>query len=129
AHFLAHFRCNLLRGNAATGVRIPLGTLSFGPRMTVEGGATMDTKTTSDVEALKERLRSTWAAGDFGIVARLVEEANEEIVARLDIKPGTQALDVACGTGNSAIPAAKRGADVTGVDIAANLIEQAKARA
>ena len=89
----------------------------------------MDTKAPSDVDALKERLRSTWTAGDFGIVARLVEEANEEIVARLDIKRGTKVLDVACGTGNSAIPAAKRRADVTGVDIAANLIEQAKARA
>src|SRR6267143_822604 len=89
----------------------------------------MDTKVPSDVDALKERLRSTWTAGDFGIIARLVEEANEEIVARLDIKRGTKVLDVACGTGNSAIPAAKRGADVTGVDISANLIEQARARA
>lgn len=83
----------------------------------------------SDMEALKARLRSTWTAGDFGIMARLVQEANEQIVARFGIKPGTKMLDVACGTGNSAIPAAQQGADVTGVDIAPNLIEQARARA
>lgn len=89
----------------------------------------MTTKTTSDIDALKERLKGTWMAGDFGVIARIVEEANEEIVARLGIKPGMKVLDVACGTGNSAIPAARRGADVTGVDIATNLLEQARERA
>jgi ubiquinone/menaquinone biosynthesis C-methylase UbiE len=89
----------------------------------------MSTVSSSDIDALKARLRSTWIAGDFGVIARIVEGVNEEIVARLDIGPGTRVLDVACGTGNSAIPAARRGADVTGIDIAPNLLEQARARA
>jgi SAM-dependent methyltransferase len=89
----------------------------------------MTSGTTSDIDALKARLRSTWMAGDFGVIARSVEEANEELVERLDIKPGTKVLDVACGTGNSAIPAARRGAEVIGIDIAPNLIEQARERA
>jgi SAM-dependent methyltransferase len=85
--------------------------------------------TASDIEALKARLRATWTAGDFGVIARLVEKTNEDIVSRLGIKPGMKVLDVACGTGNSAIPAARLGADVIGVDIAPNLIEQARERA
>lgn len=85
--------------------------------------------TQTDIGALKERLRATWASGDFGVIGRAVAQFQEELVGRLDIAPGMKILDVACGTGNSAIPAARRGADVTGIDIAANLIEQAKARA
>lgn len=83
----------------------------------------------SDLDTLKTRLRATWMAGDFGIVARFVEKTNEDLVNRLDITPGMEILDVACGTGNSAIPAAKRGARVTGIDIAPNLLEQARERA
>jgi SAM-dependent methyltransferase len=89
----------------------------------------MSTLTPSDIESLKSRLKAVWTAGDFGVIARLVEETNEEIVARQNIQPGTKVLDVACGTGNSAIPAARRGAQVTAVDIAPNLLDQGRARA
>ncbi len=89
----------------------------------------MSTAAPSDIDALKARLRATWTAGDFGVIGRMVEATNEEIVSRLDIKSGMKVLDVACGTGNSAIPAAKRGAEVIGVDIAPNLLEQARIRA
>lgn len=88
-----------------------------------------DTAGKLDLDALKERLRATWTAGDFGAIARSIEEANQEIVERLEIQPGTKVLDVACGDGNSAIPAARRGAVVTGVDLAPNLLEQARRRA
>jgi SAM-dependent methyltransferase len=84
---------------------------------------------TPEMENLKSKLRATWIAGDFGEIAKSIEAGAEEFVARLDLKPGTRVLDVACGTGNLAIPAAKAGAEVTGVDIAPNLIEQAIARA
>ena len=87
------------------------------------------TEMTTEMEALKGRLRATWIAGDFGEIAKSIETGAEEFVARLDLKPGMKVLDVACGTGNLAIPAAHAGADVTGIDIAPNLIEQAKARA
>ena len=87
------------------------------------------TQMTPEMETLKGRLRGMWIAGDFGEIAKAIEHGAVEFVERLDIKPGNAVLDVACGTGNTAIPAARIGADVTGVDIAPNLIEQAIARA
>ncbi len=82
-----------------------------------------------EMEALKGKLRGMWIAGDFGEIAKAIADGGTEFVERLDLKPGMKVLDVACGTGNTAIPAARTGADVTGVDIAPNLIEQAAARA
>lgn len=82
-----------------------------------------------EMESLKSRLKGTWSAGDFGRIAKSYEDGAAEFIARLALKPGQQVLDVACGTGNLAIPAAKTGASVTGVDIAANLVEQARQRA
>jgi len=84
---------------------------------------------TPEMETLKGKLRTSWMSGDFGVIARMIEKGGYEFVDALDIKPGMKVLDVACGTGNTAIPEAKKGADVTGVDIASNLIEQARARA
>ena len=84
---------------------------------------------TPELEALKDRLRDTWSAGDYGQVAQSIAAGAAEFVERLELKAGTRVLDVACGTGNLALPAAKTGADVTGIDIAPNLIEQAKERA
>jgi SAM-dependent methyltransferase len=83
----------------------------------------------TDIAALKSRLRDTWMAGDFGQIARFTAGMAEEFVARLKIASGMSVLDVACGTGNTAIPEARAGARVTGVDIATNLLEQAGARA
>ena len=83
----------------------------------------------ADIETLKARMRATWSAGDFGVIAKQIQGEEEELIGRLNIKPGMKVLDVACGTGNTAIPAARRGADVIGVDIAPNLLEQARARA
>jgi SAM-dependent methyltransferase len=85
--------------------------------------------TDPEMEPLKARLKAMWMAGDFGQVAKHIETAAEEFIARLALKPGVHLLDVACGSGNLAIPAARAGAIVTGVDIATNLLEQARARA
>ena len=87
------------------------------------------TKMTPEMETLKGKLRTTWMSGDFGVIAKMIEKGGYEFVEGLDIKSGMKVLDVACGTGNTAIPEAKKGAEVTGVDIASNLIEQARARA
>ncbi len=81
------------------------------------------------LDQLKQRMRATWMAGDFGQIARYSAVAAEEFVDRLQIKPGARVLDLACGTGNLAIPAARRSALVWGLDIAPNLLEQARARA
>jgi SAM-dependent methyltransferase len=84
---------------------------------------------TTEMEALKSKLRATWIAGDFGEIAKSIAAGAEEFVAGLNVKPGMKVLDVACGTGNLALPAARAGADVTAVDIAPNLIEQARTNA
>jgi SAM-dependent methyltransferase len=78
---------------------------------------------------VKESMRAAWMAGDFSKIAKNTAAEAEAFVTRLNIAPGTEVLDVACGTGNTAIPLARRGARVTGVDIAPNLLEQARARA
>ena len=87
------------------------------------------TQMTPEMENLKGKLRGMWIAGDFGEIAKSIEHGAVEFVGRLNLTPGMKVLDVACGTGNLAIPAAKTGADVTGIDIAPNLIEQAIERA
>ena len=89
----------------------------------------METGATSELAALKTKLRATWIAGDFGQIARFYTDQAEEFIARLELKPGMTVLDVACGTGNLALPAARTGATVTGVDIAPNLVEQARENA
>lgn len=84
---------------------------------------------TPEMESLKTRLKAMWMTGDFGEVAKRIETSAEEFINRLALAPGAALLDVACGSGNLAIPAARAGAIVTGVDIATNLLEQARLRA
>lgn len=84
---------------------------------------------TPEMEALKARLKATWMAGDYGHFAKYLEPGALEFLARIAVAPGTRLLDVACGAGQIAIPAARAGARVTGIDIASNLIEQARVRA
>jgi SAM-dependent methyltransferase len=81
------------------------------------------------IDHLKQRMRATWMAGDFGQIAKYSAKNAEEFVNRLGIQKGAKVLDVACGTGNTAIPSARAGAVVTAVDIAPNLLEQARQRA
>ncbi len=78
---------------------------------------------------LKQRLRASWMAGDFGEIAKLNVREGEGFIQRIKLKPGTKVLDVACGTGNQSIPSARAGADVIGLDLAPNLLEQARQRA
>jgi ubiquinone/menaquinone biosynthesis C-methylase UbiE len=88
-----------------------------------------DTEMTSEMETLKSKLHKVWTAGDFGQIAKSLEMSANEFIERLNLQTGMRVLDVACGTGNLSLPAARAGADVTGVDIAENLIEQARANA
>src|SRR5688572_25082197 len=87
------------------------------------------TQMTPEMETLKGKLRGMWIAGDFGEIAKSIEKGAVEFVERLNLTAGTKVLDVACGTGNLALPAARAGADVTGIDIAPNLVEQARENA
>ena len=81
-----------------------------------------------NLETIKAKQKATWESGDFGQIARSIETVAEEFMARLPLRRGTEVLDVACGTGNLAIIAALHGCKVSGVDIAANLIAQARTR-
>ena len=87
------------------------------------------TEMTPEMEALKARLKATWMSGDYGRFATYLEPGALEFLSRIKIEPGTRVLDVASGAGQTAIPMARAGAKVTGVDIATNLIEQARRRA
>jgi SAM-dependent methyltransferase len=80
-------------------------------------------------DPLTARARSVWTSGDFLPIARSFSPGAEEFIARLALRPGESVLDVACGTGNLAIPAARTGACVSGIDIAPNLIAQARLEA
>jgi SAM-dependent methyltransferase len=82
-----------------------------------------------DLQAVKARQKATWESGDFGEVAKFTMPSAEEFMARLDLRPGMRVLDAACGTGNLAILAARRGCRVSGLDIARNLLAQARERA
>jgi SAM-dependent methyltransferase len=84
---------------------------------------------TPEIDGLKARLKATWMAGDYDRFSRYMEQDAHNFFDRLDIPPGCQLLDVACGSGQLALWAARDGANVTGVDIAANAVQRAQARA
>ena len=90
---------------------------------------TMIAEMTPEMEALKARLKATWMSGDYGHFASYLEAGALDFLSRIPLEPGTRILDVACGAGQTAIPMSRAGAKVTGIDIATNLIEQARARA
>ena len=78
----------------------------------------------------QERPPSTWAAGDYAAVAELIDDAPpRDLLARAQIEPGLEVLDVATGTGNVAIKAAAAGAQVVGLDLTPGLLETARRRA
>jgi SAM-dependent methyltransferase len=91
--------------------------------------AVLDPVAIPNLSALKARLKATWESGDFGQIARTIEGVAEEFLARQSLVRGSLVLDVACGTGNLAVIAARCGCVVSGVDIAHNLLDQARARA
>jgi ubiquinone/menaquinone biosynthesis C-methylase UbiE len=72
--------------------------------------------------------KALWEKGDFTRIAQTMRESGTELVAKLGVKPDMEVLDLGCGDGTTAIPAAKLGANVLGVDIASNLVEAGNAR-
>jgi len=82
----------------------------------------------ANLDAIKAAQKITWESGDFGQIARSIEEAADQFMARLPLVPGTSVLDAACGTGNLAVHAARAGCEVHGIDVARNLLAQARHR-
>lgn len=73
--------------------------------------------------------KALWEKGDFTRLAATMRESGDALIESLGVKPGLKVLDLGCGDGTTAVPSAKRGADVLGVDIAANLVAAGNARA
>lgn len=72
--------------------------------------------------------KALWEKGDFTKIAETMRESGAELVAKLGVRPGMKVLDLGCGDGTTAIPQAKLGAEVLGVDIASNLVEAGNRR-
>ena len=73
--------------------------------------------------------KALWEKGDFTRIAESMRESGEELVQKLGVTKGMKVLDLGCGDGTTALPEARLGADVLGVDIAANLVEAGNRRA
>lgn len=82
-----------------------------------------------DYDTITERQRATWAEGDFNAIARKMMPMSETLCEAAELHGGERVLDVACGTGNAALVAARRDCEVVGVDYVAALIDRAKMRA
>ncbi len=73
--------------------------------------------------------KALWEKGDFTRIAETMRKSGEALVEKLGISKGMQVLDLGCGDGTTALPEAKLGADVLGIDIAHNLVEAGNRRA
>jgi ubiquinone/menaquinone biosynthesis C-methylase UbiE len=73
--------------------------------------------------------KALWEKGDFTEIAALMRESGEAVVNTLGVKPSMRVLDLGCGDGTTAVPLARRGADVVGIDIAKNLVDAGNKRA
>src|SRR5688572_22660170 len=81
------------------------------------------------MDEFKERQRAIWASGDYAALAEHIEHVGERVVARVGADEGMSVLDVACGTGNAALPAVRAGARVTGLDLVPQLLEAGRRKA
>ena len=84
---------------------------------------------TIDMPTVKTRMKATWESGDYATFATYLEPGAVDLLEAWGVQPGERLLDVGCGAGQLAIPAARMGLDATGVDIVANLVDKARERA
>lgn len=82
-----------------------------------------------DGTEIRERQKATWTSGNYAEIAQTIESVATGLIERLEIAPGQDLLDVACGTGNASILAAEGGANVTGLDLTPKLLVTARERA
>ena len=82
-----------------------------------------------DLTALKTRQQAMWASGDFSVIGTTLQIVGESLCEAVDVEAGARVLDVACGNGNAALAAARRGASVTGLDYVPELVRRAGERA
>jgi len=89
----------------------------------------MTVSTAPDLEAIKAKQQQTWASGDYHEIATTIPIISELLADAADLRAGSRVLDVAGGSGNTALAAARTGADVVSLDYVPALLERSKARA
>jgi ubiquinone/menaquinone biosynthesis C-methylase UbiE len=89
----------------------------------------MSTQSIPTLQEIKQRQQATWASGDYAAVATLIVPVSERLVDLADILAGSRVLDVATGSGNAAIAAARLQAEVVGADYVEALLERGRERA
>jgi SAM-dependent methyltransferase len=82
-----------------------------------------------DLDALKDRQRAAWSAGNYAVVGTTLQIVGENLCEALDLRAGARVLDVAAGNGNATLAAARRWCDVTSTDYVFSLLESGRARA
>src|SRR3954453_21722509 len=82
-----------------------------------------------DFAAVKRRQQATWASGDFSVVAARIVFQAEHLCETADVQAGWGVLDVATGSGNAALAAARRGCEAVGADYVPALLERGRIRA
>ena len=89
----------------------------------------MSIATPPDLAAVKQRQQATWASGDYHMIGTQIVIVSELLIEALDVRSTERVLDVATGSGNAALAAARRGCTVVGVDYVPALLERARKRA
>lgn len=84
---------------------------------------------TIDYAAIKQRQQAAWASGDYAVVGTTLQIVGEQLCEAIDLKPGSEVLDVAAGNGNATLAAARRFAEVTSTDYVEALLDKGKQRA
>ena len=84
---------------------------------------------TPDLAAIKQRQQATWSSGDYHMIGTQIQIVSELLIEALDVHSTERVLDVATGSGNAALAAARRSCDVVGVDYVPSLLDRARRRA
>lgn len=87
------------------------------------------TTTRADLSAIKARQQRTWSSGDFAVVAARTVLVSERLADVADLRAGWRVLDIACGSGNATLAAARSGTQVIGVDYVPELLQSGRDRA
>jgi ubiquinone/menaquinone biosynthesis C-methylase UbiE len=95
----------------------------------LSAGPVLSTYPDPDFSAVKQRQQATWASGDYQMIATQIQIVSELLIEALDVHSTERVLDVATGSGNAAIAAARCGADVIGIDYVPALLERGRLRA
>jgi SAM-dependent methyltransferase len=99
------------------------------PNVTTSPATTSPAPAALDTTAVKARQKITWSSGDYAVVGTTLQIVGESLCEAVDVRPAERLLDVATGNGNAALAAARRYAEVTGVDYVPTLLARGRARA